>query len=113
MFTSTISPFKIDPDSECSLWHYMAYGLEPGGMLTSILENDWYNAVSRAHPSLPVSVLKGLQTWVEYHAPIQSYGSADKMVGWYKLTNEERRDIMIECGLRPSVIDILKGTHKP
>lgn len=92
-----------------SLWNYMAYGLEPGGFGMAVLRNDFCDAVSKAHRSLTAETFRHLAGWLDSYAPRQSWGNTKNIECWTKLNDIQRRDIMIECELRPSIVDILKG----
>ena len=52
---------------------------------------------------------KDLAKWIDQYAPRQAYGNRENIEAWQRLTDEERRDIMIELRLRPSEFDILRG----
>ena len=90
-------------------WNYLAYGLEPGSFGMAILRNDFMDAVCRAHPNVTSLGMRGMAKWWMNVAPPGSYGSREAITRWIAKTDEERRDIMIECKLRPSEFDILRG----
>lgn len=102
---------NIPRDFISPLWLYFSHGIEPGSFGMGVLSNNFYSAAACAHPSLSVESLKQLANWILNNAPRNSYGSMDKVNNWIKLTDDERRDIMIDCRLRPSIVDVLNGTH--
>jgi hypothetical protein len=100
---------NVPDDFREALWMYFAYGIEPGGFGMAVLSNDFAGAVCRAHAMLTANTFRDLAKWLISCAPLESYGNNENIKSWKSKTDEERRDIMIEYGLRPSVIDILKG----
>ena len=102
---------NIPTDFVSPLWLYFAHGIEPGSFGMAVLSNDFYSAVARAHPSLTSASLRELANWMINTAPRDSYGSMENINKWKALSDDQRRDIMIDCKLRPSVIDVLNGTH--
>ena len=114
MFMSTFNHMYALGDNFAEpLWNYFAYGLQPGSCVLAILEDDYKRAISHAHSMLNTQIFKYSIIWLDNFAPSRSYGSQHNVNQWISKSDEERRDIMIECGLRPSVVDILKGTHEP
>ncbi len=100
---------EVDLDMKEALWLYMCHGIEPGSFGMAVLQNDFMTAALMAHPALPASVFKGIAQWLKFMAPNRSWGSEAEVKYWKSLSDEQRRDLMIECELRPSVIQILKG----
>ena len=96
-------------DFKESMWNYMSYGLQPGGLGMSILLNDLASVVNRMHPALQIDNLKDMINWVHNVAPPTSFGSTENINKWENLSDTERRDILIKYRLRPSVIEILRG----
>lgn len=110
MFVASFDDLSpVDEDMKAAMWLYMCHGIEPGSFGMAVLHNDFMTAALMAHPALPASVFKGLAQWLKFMAPYQSYGSEQQVKKWQSFTDEQRRDFMIESGLRPSVIQILTG----
>lgn len=86
----------------------MAYGLGPGSFVSAVLENNFIRAATCAD-DFSEQCLKNLALWIIHTMPVGSYGSAKAMQSWMDKTDQERLEIMIELGLRPGVIDILRG----
>jgi len=91
------------------LWNYLAYGIPAGGFCMQVLNNNFMGAMGSADSSWNGRSFKDLALWITWYAPSESFGSDEKIRNWVKKTDLERREIMIELKLRPSVIDILKG----
>ena len=91
----------------------MAYGLPPGGFMEAVLKNDFVGAMSRADSSWNGRSFKDLARWIDKHLPHYVRCSEQSMKNWAQRTDEERRDIMIEIGLRPGEFDILAGRAVP
>jgi|GEM_PF-1471547 len=96
-----------------SLWNYLAYGLPPGGFMEAVLKNDFTSAMARADHTWNGRSFKDLARWVEKYVPHYARGTDDIMKKWMKLTDEQRRDIMIDLGLRPGEFEILAGHAVP
>jgi len=108
-FKSTFDGYSVPEEMQEAFWNYLAYGWDPGGFGMAILRNDFSGAVLRAHPALTSENLRHIAKWLSNSPPPASFGSDTKISEWQALTDEERRDIMIEYRLRPSVIDVLMG----
>jgi hypothetical protein len=92
-----------------AFWLYMCYGIEPGSFGMALLQNSFIDAVIRAHPAITSGSFKALAEWLRFCAPFPAHGSCERVEEWKRLTDDERKEIMIEYGLRPSVIQVLKG----
>jgi 1,2-phenylacetyl-CoA epoxidase PaaB subunit len=114
MFANTFQYFSDIPDAiQSGLWNYLAYGLQPGSFLESVLTNNYVMAMVRADGTWTRRGLHDLAKWILHEAPIDSWGSAEKYNAWRELTDEQRRDIMIEKKLRPHEFEILSGVEVP
>jgi hypothetical protein len=109
-FKETFGYFSDIPDLiQESLWNYIAYGLPPGSFMEAVLKNDFIAAMSRADSNWSGRSLKDLARWIDKYMPYYLRCSEESMKNWARRTDEERRDIMIEIGLRPGEFDILAG----
>lgn len=108
-FMATFEHYAVPQEMQMAFWNYLAYGWDPGGFGTAILRNDFFGAVLRAHPVLTSDHLRSIAKWFSNIPPPASFGSDAKIEAWKALIDDERRDIMIEYRLRPSVVDILRG----
>ena len=110
-FDDTFLHYGNVPDElKHGFWNYFAYGIEPGSFGMAVLCNDFINASCRAHPALTVATFRDMAKWLVNCAPSGSYGNEETVIAWCRKSDQERLDIMIEYRLRPSVVDILKGT---
>lgn len=109
-FDATFRDYDIPHQIRVGLWNYLAYGIPAGGFCMHVLNNDFIQAMGSADCHWSSQGLKDLAMWITWNAPRASYGSKEKILAWSMLSDEDRRTIMIDCRLRPSVVDILKGT---
>ena len=108
-FKETFEYYKVPEEMQEAFWNYLAYGIDPGSFGMAILRNDFFDAVVRAHRTLSSDHLRSISKWFLNVAPSIAFGSEEKIKEWKALSDEERRDIMIELRLRPSEFDILRG----
>ena len=64
-----------------ALMRYVNDGIEPGGFLTAVLENDLVGAISRAD-ILNTVHLKDIVMQVYWEIPSSAWGSAEKVKEW-------------------------------
>lgn len=108
-FKATFENFAVPEEMQDAFWNYFAYGIDPGSFGMAILRNDFFDAVIRAHRALTSEHLRNISRWFLNVAPKIAFGSEEKIKDWKALSDEERRDIMIEWRLRPTEFDILRG----
>jgi hypothetical protein len=75
-----------------SVYNYLVYGFGPGSFFTSVLANNFVDAMTHSHPANRVSDLKNLVGWMVSHFPTDSFGSYEKVDAWLQLTDDERRE---------------------
>lgn len=110
VFKETFSHYPDISDlTQETLWNYLAYGLPPGGFITSVLENDFIMALSRADAFWTTKGLRNLAKWLGQYMPGEAFGSREAIEQWKAKSQQERTDIMVARGLRPSEFDILAG----
>jgi len=108
-FKATFDHYDVPEEMQEAFWNYFAYGLDPGSFGMAVLRDSFSEAVVRAHRALTAKHLRHIAKWL-YNIPMkQAYGSDEKVTAWKLLTDEERRDIMIELRLRPDEFEILRG----
>lgn len=90
---------------------YLFFGASPGGFLTSMFVNDWYNAVFQAD-QVNKQHFCDIAKWVEWTAPNECKGSHEKMGQWIRMTDNERREILVRKNLAHTVFEVLKGGEK-
>jgi len=109
-FKETFTGYEFPEEMQEAFWNYFAYGWNPGGFGMAILRNNFMDATARAHRSLTAEHFRQIAIWFANVPPPMSFGSDAKIESWAALSDNERRDIMIEYRLRPSVIDVLMGS---
>ncbi len=91
--------WRLAKDYADPIYNYLAHGFEPGSFFTSVLANDFLNAMHRSHHANTIPALKCVAGWIHNACPTEAYGSYDKVRAWLKLTAEQRRAILVECDL--------------
>lgn len=72
---------RIDPSTVGSLARWVFKGIEPGGFLTAVLQNDLFTAVNRADARNAVA-LKDTVILLFNYCPTGCYGSKEKVRDW-------------------------------
>lgn len=71
----------IPADMQGALIRYVDHGIDPGGFLGSVIDNDLEESIGRADqrnlPLIPVYV-----TWLVNRAPAGCHGSREKRIVW-------------------------------
>jgi hypothetical protein len=99
--------------------NYLAHGFEPGSFFTALLANDFFRAMQHSHPANSIPELKHLTAWIESAVPFEAFGSYQKVTNWLRLTDEQRRALLVQRGLvytkEEEVMLVLQGarTHEP
>lgn len=113
-FAASLDEFSVPVELQEGFWNYFMYGWEPGSLGLAILENDFCAAVCRAHPSLSAEHLRHIAKWFyNTRLPRSAYGSAKNILYWKSLSDEQRREIMEDHKLCPTVFDVLRATPGP
>jgi hypothetical protein len=73
------------------LYNYLVFGFNPGSFWTSVLANNFMNAISHSHPSNSIADLKNTIHWIISHFPLDSFGSYEKVTAWLELPELDRR----------------------
>lgn len=97
--SDSFNHWHVEEDYSAPIINYLVHGFEPGSFLTSVLANDFFNAMCRSHPSNTVPALKDLSKWILNVAPRESIGSYEKVKSWLQLSDAQRRKILEECDL--------------
>lgn len=78
---------------------YVEHGIEPGGFLTAVLENDLLGAFARADATCLIR-MTDIVKFVNNELPGVSYGSPEAVNNWIELKKLERfRKAAKEAGL--------------
>jgi hypothetical protein len=113
-FKRTLEEYNVPLEMQDAFWNYFMYGWEPGSFGMAILRNDFFAAVCHAHPSLTAEHLRDIARWFyNIRLPGAAYGSDEKINAWKKLTDEERKEIMEDLRLCPTLFDILRSVPGP
>jgi hypothetical protein len=105
--------YKVDKDFADPIYNYLVFGFNPGSFFTSVLANDFMDAISRSHPANTIPALKKLVSFIVNEMPHGiTHGSYEVVDAWTKLSTEERRKILEECKLifteKEEIIKVLK-----
>lgn len=98
-FNESLAHWQVDRDFGEPMYNYLVYGFSPGSFFTAVLANNFYDAVARSHPSNTMTALKKLTGWMRDCMPPEALGSYHAVEEWIKLTEEERRSILIRDNL--------------
>lgn len=82
-----------DEHIEC-LYNYLVFGFEPGGFWTSVLANNFIDAISRCHPANRLADIKDTVDWIREFMPQVGWGSYNHVKQWLELSESERRLIL-------------------
>ena len=105
--------YKVDKDFADPIYNYLVLGYNPGSFFTSVLANDFMDAISRSHPANTIPALKNLVCFIVNEMPHGiTHGSYEVVDAWTKLSSEERRKVLEECRLifteKEEIIKVLK-----
>jgi len=87
---------SVPEEWEQELHNYLVLGYSPGSFHLSVFANDLFGAAVRSHPANTWPAIMAMCRWMINNAPIQSFGSYEKVQNWLQLTKEERRKILEE-----------------
>jgi predicted Fe-S protein YdhL (DUF1289 family) len=92
--------YEVDRDFADPIYNYLVHGFNPGSFFTSVLANDFMDAIARSHPANTIKALKKLVCFIVNEMPHGiTHGSYEVVDAWTKLSTEERRKILEECKL--------------
>jgi len=105
--------YKVDKDFADPIYNYLVHGFNPGSFFTSLLANDFMDAIARSHPANTVPALKNLVCFIVNEMPDGvTHGSYEVVDAWTKMSVEERRKFLEECKLiyteQEEIIKVLK-----
>jgi hypothetical protein len=89
--TLSASRWTVPRDYFDPLYNYLVHGFEPGSFWTSVLANDFMNAVQHSHPSNTIEALKHAVGWIRDSFPEESYGDHKTVKAWIELDGHQRR----------------------
>jgi hypothetical protein len=97
----------VHQDCREALFHYLLFGLNPGGFLTAVLTNDLYRA-STVCDFENARRLSFVARVVLHALPPESFGNDQIMNAWQARTDQERERILTDLGLLPTLFDIIR-----
>lgn len=111
---NNMAQYEVAKDYADPIYGYLVHGFEPGSFFTSVLANDFSNAISHSHPSNTIPALKNLVIWMGNELPKDvTHGSYEIVAKWLEKSSEERRVVLERYRLiyteHDEVIRILKG----
>jgi hypothetical protein len=95
----SLKHWEIDKDYADPMINYLVHGFSPGSFFTSVLANDFVDAIGRSHPGNSVPALKNLVGWIVNDMPREAWGSYDVVADWLSMQDVERREILEDAGL--------------
>lgn len=109
----SLSNYKVDKDYTDPIYNYLVFGFEPGSFFTSVLANDFMDAISRSHPANSIPALKKLVSFIVNELPHGvTHGSYEIVDKWVRMTELERRSVLEQCKLiyteKEEIVMVLK-----
>jgi hypothetical protein len=95
----SLKHWEVDKDYADPMINYLVHGFSPGSFFTSVLANDFVDAIGRSHPGNSVPALKNLVGWIVNDMPREAWGSYDVVADWLSIQDTERREILEGAGL--------------
>lgn len=95
----TFQHWNVPKDFADPMYNYLVHGYYPGSCFTSVLANDFLGAMFRSHPANTVDGFKKLAGWMTDTIPRQAQGSYQAVEDWIKLSDDERRTVLLNSGL--------------
>jgi hypothetical protein len=90
----TFAHWQVPKDFADPMYNYLVHGWTPGSCFTSVLANDFANAISRSHPCNTVEAFKALVGWILDTMPKEAYGSYEAVSKWTELNSDQRRTLL-------------------
>lgn len=90
----TMTKWHVEREYGEVMCRYLLNGWAPGSFFTSVLANNFMDAMARCHPSNTAQSLKNLVGWIVDSMPRTAWGSYEAVEYWTNLTDQERRHIL-------------------
>ncbi len=94
----SMNHWRVDRDFANPMINYLVHGFEPGSFFMGWYAND-ATAILHSHPANTVEALKDLTKWMLNCMPPEARGSYEKVRMWMKLSDSERRKILVDSKL--------------
>lgn len=91
--------WRVRDDYAEPLYNYLVYGFNPGSFWTSVLANNFVDAMLHSHPNNNVNALKDVSRFIVDTMPVECWGSYENVNNWIKLSEDQRRTILEQCDL--------------
>ena len=85
--------YYIPPHTRLSLVNYFMHGLHPGGFIEAVLTNDLHRCVAIADHA-NIEALQIIVQWIQSHAPLDSWGTREKIEAWCDELSEDRKEFV-------------------
>lgn len=110
----SLAEYQVDKDYADPIYNYLVHGYSPGSFFTSVLANDFIDAISRSHPANTIPALKNLVCWIVNELPEGvTHGSYETVQNWLDMSSEDRRVVLEQRRLiyteQDEIVRILKG----
>ena len=99
----------LNPEWAEHLFEYVILGLPPGSFHTAVLSNDLYRAAATSHPLNQWCDIMACCLWLMNYAPVDCFGSKEKVNAWLALTPDERNEICEKARLLNTAWELLKS----
>jgi hypothetical protein len=96
---TSLAHWQVPQDYADPIYNYLVFAFEPGSFFTAVLANDFGGAIASSHPANTIGSLKRLVGWIINSMPTKAYGNYVKVDEWLKMSNDERRAILVSCDL--------------
>ena len=93
-FQDSLLYWRVDDEFAYPVYRYLLYGFEPGSCFTSVLANDFLGAMLHSHLANSVTAFKNLAHWIVNCAPLEAYGSYDRVQAWLHMDEADRRAVL-------------------
>jgi len=93
-FQDSFSNERVDDEFAHPVYSYLLYGFEPGSCFTAVLANDFLGAMLHSHLANSVEAFKNLARWIVNCAPLEAYGSYDRVQAWLHMDEADRRAVL-------------------
>lgn len=97
--TNLFKYWHVQDEYAAPLYNYLVYGFSPGSFWTSVLANNFVDAMLHSHPNNSVNGLKEASRFIVNKMPVGCWGSYENVNNWLKLSEGQRRTVLEHCGL--------------
>lgn len=94
----SLNQWRVAKDFSDPMYNYLVYGFEPGSFFMGWYAGDAM-AIVHSHPANSVEALKDLSKWMINCMPPKARGSYERVRAWTKMSEDERRQILVDCNL--------------